>query len=50
MGVCCSRMESIYHVSTISDLKVVVRNDIQFYLDQHKAILEDSVIFYLYRE
>jgi hypothetical protein len=44
MGACCTTLESIDHVSTLSDLKVVIKKDIDFYMNQHKAIKEDAVI------
>jgi hypothetical protein len=44
MGACCTRLESIEHVKTISDLKTVIKKDIDFYFGQHKAMKDDTVI------
>jgi hypothetical protein len=41
MGNCCDRMESIDHVRTLDDLKIVVDIDIDMIQYQHEVIMND---------
>lgn len=44
MGVCCTKLDSIEHVSSLEDLKFIVKNDINMYAHQHRIMKEDKVI------
>jgi hypothetical protein len=41
MGQCCDRMESIDHVKTLDDLKIILRLDIDMIQQQYEIIKMD---------